>query len=161
IQNLKDQQKDTTKIANMINERLSRSGKNDLQLAKIESEGIERYEIHDGENITRPISQVSTGEKNIISFLYFIFSLEDIENKNNKKKIIIFDDPMNSNDDTMQYLMITELQKIYQGKEPAKFNPSRDYFLCLTHNVHFYLNIQPHGNFKDKNELKKYDKNNF
>lgn len=161
IQNLKDQQKDTTKIANMINERLSRSGKNDLQLAKIESEGIERYEIHDGENITRPISQVSTGEKNIISFLYFIFSLEDIENKNNKKKIIIFDDPMNSNDDTMQYLMITELQKIYQGKEPAKFNPSRDYFLCLTHNVHFYLNIQPHGNFKDKNDLSKYDKNNF
>lgn len=161
IQNLKDQQKDTTKIANMINERLSRSGKNDLQLAKIESEGIERYEIHDGENVTRPISQVSTGEKNIISFLYFIFSLEDIENKNNKKKIIIFDDPMNSNDDTMQYLMITELQKIYQGKEPAKFNPSRDYFLCLTHNIHFYLNIQPHGNFKDKNDLTKYDKNNF
>lgn len=161
IQNLKDQQKDTTKIAKMINERLSRSGKIDLQLAKIESEGIERYEIHDGENTTRPISQVSTGEKNIISFLYFIFSLEDIENTNNKKKIIIFDDPMNSNDDTMQYLMITELQKIYQGKEPAKFNPSRDYFLCLTHNVHFYLNIQPHGNFKDKNDLTKYDKNNF
>ncbi|MXS29375.1 AAA family ATPase [Enterococcus faecalis] len=161
IQNFKAQQKDTTKITNLINERLKKSGKEDLQLVKVEDDGLEKYEVHDGEGKTRSISHISTGEKNIIAFLYFIYSLEDIDNQSGKPKIIIFDDPMNSNDDTMQYLIITELQKLYQGKEISKFNPQDDYFLCLTHNIHFYLNIQPHGNFKDQNGKTKYDKNNF
>lgn len=78
---------------------------------------------------------------------------------------------MNSNDDTMQYLIITELQKLYQGKNREKFNPVSDYFICLTHNAHFYLNVQPQGYFKEKKkdpndetkliEVSKYDKNNF
>lgn len=161
IKELKNQQRDTTKIATLINERLIQSGKADLQLVKIEKDGLERYEIHNGENLTRPISQISTGEKNIIAFLYFIFSLENIERTNSKPKIIIFDDPMNSNDDTMQYLIITELHKLYQGKDREKYNPEKDYFICLTHNVHFYLNVQPAGNYPDKNGKTKYDKNNF
>lgn len=33
--------------------------------------------------------------------------------------------------------------------------------VILTHNVHFYLNVQPHGNFKDDKGRTKYDKNNF
>ncbi|SPT61453.1 Uncharacterized protein conserved in bacteria [Aerococcus viridans] len=161
IQNLKNQQKDTSKIAYLINERLSKSGKRDLKLVKVEEDGFERYEIHNGENNTRPINQVSTGEKNIIAFLYFIFSLDNTETTNTFNKIIIFDDPMNSNDDTMQYLIISELLKLHQGKTLARFNPSEDYFLCLTHNVHFYLNIQPHGSYKDQKGKTKYDKNNF
>lgn len=161
IQELKNQQKDTSKIAVLINKRLEKSGKEDLQLVKIEDNGFEKYEIHDGENKTRLISQISTGEKNIIAFLYFVYSLEDIGNQHKKTKIIVFDDPMNSNDDTMQYLIITELQKLYQGKDRNKYNPEKDYFLCLTHNIHFYLNIQPQGNFKDANKKTKYDKNNF
>lgn len=161
IQELKTQQRDTTKIAKLINERLIQSGKADLQLVNIEKDGLERYEIHNGEELTRPISQISTGEKNIIAFLYFIFSLKNIERTNSKPKIIIFDDPMNSNDDTMQYLIITELHKLYQGIDREKFNPQKDYFICLTHNVHFYLNVQPAGNYKDKNGKTKYDKNHF
>ncbi|HCB4279990.1 TPA: AAA family ATPase, partial [Listeria monocytogenes] len=141
IQELKNQQKDTSKIAQLINERLKKAGKDDLQLKKIENDGFERYEIQDGENEVRSINKISTGEKNIIAFLYFIYSLEDIENQKNKPKIIIFDDPMNSNDDTMQYLIITELQKLYSGIDKNKFNHEKDYFLCLTHNVHFYLNV--------------------
>ncbi|EAD5716630.1 TPA: AAA family ATPase [Listeria innocua] len=161
IQELKNQQKDTSKIAQLINKRLKKSGKEDLQLRKIEDGGFERYEIKDGENEVRSINKISTGEKNIIAFLYFIYSLEDVENQKNKPKIIIFDDPMNSNDDTMQYLIITELQKLYSGTDRNKFNHEKDYFLCLTHNVHFYLNIQPHGNHKDSKGRTKYDKSNF
>ncbi|EAC3326625.1 TPA_asm: AAA family ATPase, partial [Listeria monocytogenes] len=161
IQELKNQQKDTSKIAQLINERLKKAGKDDLQLKKIENDGFERYEIQDGENEVRSINKISTGEKNIIAFLYFIYSLEDIENQKNKPKIIIFDDPMNSNDDTMQYLIITELQKLYSGIDKNKFNHEKDYFLCLTHNVHFYLNVQPHGNHKDSKGRTKYDKSNF
>ncbi|WP_165450077.1 AAA family ATPase, partial [Lactiplantibacillus mudanjiangensis] len=33
--------------------------------------------------------------------------------------------------------------------------------VIMTHNVHFYLNVPPHGAFKDENGKTKYDKNNF
>lgn len=121
----------------------------------------------------RGIKQLSTGEKNIIAFLYFIEKLEVINNTDSKKKIIVFDDPMSSNDDTMQYLIIWELQRLYQGKDKKKFLPDRDFLVILTHNVHFYLNVQHYGNFKDKKldkkdpsnpklkVLSKYDRNNY
>ncbi len=87
----------------------------------------------DKETKERDITQLSTGEKNIIAFLYFIEKLNEIEeNGNNKEKVVIFDDPMNSNDDTMQYLIIKELQKLFD--EPFKT-------IILTHNKHFYMNV--------------------
>lgn len=167
---LLQQTRNTSKLAENINTKLRGIGKHNLQLElQKESDEIEYYLVKDLENGVRPIDQVSTGEKNIIAFLYFIESLS--VSKHPGKKIIIFDDPMNSNDDTMQYLIITELQKLYQGKTREKFNPVRDYFICLTHNAHFYLNVQPQGYFKEKKkdpndetkliEVSKYDKNNF
>lgn len=44
---------------------------------------------------------------------------------------------MNSNDDTVQYLIIEELQKLKDKK--IKEN---EIIIILTHNVHFYLNIK-------------------
>lgn len=129
-----------------------------------EDENSGYYHIAEKRNSSvfyRGVSDLSTGEKNIIAFLYFIEKLEEINDTSQLPKIIIFDDPMNSNDDTMQYLIITEMQKIYQGKQQAKYNPNKDYFIVMTHNVHFYLNVPPHGNFKDSNRKTKYDKNNF
>lgn len=163
--------KDTSQSVNNINMKLKGTGKNNLELCLVkEDDTIEHYLIKDGENV-RDISKLSTGEKNIIAFLYFLESLSDIEIHDSKSKIIILDDPMNSNDDTMQYLIITELQKLYQGsKYKDKFNENKDIFVCLTHNAHFYINVQPYGNFKDKKkdketgkiiQISKYDKNNF
>ncbi|MDR3241990.1 MAG: AAA family ATPase [Lactobacillaceae bacterium] len=135
-----------------------------------------------GDKFYRGVKELSTGEKNIIAFLYFIEKLEEVKEGDNLPKIIVFDDPMNSNDDTMQYLIITQLQKLYQGNEKNKYTPGKDYFVLLTHNIHFYLNVQPHGNFVKKiqieldnngepitrkngrqkiQELKKYDLDNF
>src|SRR5262249_33507477 len=56
------------------------------------------------------------------------------------------DDPMTSNDDTMQYLMIGELQNFYRQLSDNNF------FILLTHNCHFYLNVRP-------NRAKKYKQN--
>lgn len=109
----------------------------------------------------RGVKELSTGEKNIIALLYFIEKLEEINNNNNESKVIVFDDPMNSNDAEMQYLIITELQKLYQGKIRKSFDPQKDYIVVMTHNVHFYLNVPPHGAYKDGNGKTKYDKNNF
>lgn len=89
-------------------------------------------------NKLRNVTELSTGEKNIIAFLYFIQKLRDINNPNdNLPKLIIFDDPMSSNDDTMQYLIIEELNNLikYGVKDEDKI-------IILTHNSHFYLNVK-------------------
>lgn len=167
---LLEQTKNTRILANRINKKLTSVGKNNLRLEIVKSDNeIEHYQIMD-ELGTRSIDKISTGEKNIIAFLYFMEQLENSEDK--KNKFIIFDDPMNSNDDTMQYLIITEIQKLYQGKYKNRFNPNNDFFICMTHNAHFYLNVQPQGNIKEKKknpdnptgkliEVSKYDKNTF
>ena len=80
IRDLKTLQRDTSKIVNLINKRLKKSGKKDLELVKVENNGVETYQILDENNQTRSIRQISTGEKNIIAFLYFLYSLEDVEN---------------------------------------------------------------------------------
>lgn len=114
--------------------------------------GQYQIEGHDGK--IRPIIKLSKGEKNIIAFLYFIFSLESVDN-NSKPKIIVLDDPMTSNDDTMQYLMISEIQKLYRGLKEGNI------FILLTHNCHFYLNVRPNTTYtyKENNkEISFYDK---
>ncbi|WP_337993630.1 AAA family ATPase [Lysinibacillus sp. CNPSo 3705] len=160
--------KSTYKFVEIINAKLKKSGKTNLELTLEKDEnGIEHYQIKDKESV-RSIDKLSTGEKNIIGFLYFLESLSDVEKQSDKNKVIVFDDPMNSNDDTMQYMIITEIQKLYTDKYRNKFNSQKDIFVCLTHNAHFYLNVQPQGNFKEpkiidgkKVEISKYDKNYF
>ncbi len=67
----------------------------------------------------------------MLAFLYFIEKLRD----NDNEKYVIFDDPMNSNDDTFQYLIINQLQKLLK-------NIQDDKIIILTHNAHFYLNVK-------------------
>lgn len=84
----------------------------------------------------RDITQISTGEKNIIALLYFIEKLNEINEVRTRNKLIIFDDPMNSNDDTMQYLIIEELTNLIKNLD------KNDKFIVMTHNVHFYINLK-------------------
>ncbi|MDO4689808.1 MAG: AAA family ATPase, partial [Fusobacterium sp.] len=102
-------------------------------------------------NEDREIDQISTGEKNIIAFLYFIEKLNEINEVETRNKLIVFDDPMNSNDDTMQYLIIEELQNLM-----GKFlkNKKNDKVILMTHNVHFYINVK-----YDFDKDKDYEKN--
>lgn len=131
--------KDEEKIAIKINSLLKNMGFSSFELKLINDDSENQkgqYQIkgHDG-NIRR-ITALSKGEKNIIAFLYFMFDLERIDG-DNKPKIVVLDDPMTSNDDTMQYIMIGEIQKYYRKLTEG------NYFLLLTHNVFFYLNVRP------------------
>lgn len=142
-----------------INEKLRLKVQWELDFYEDENSGY--YRVKQGDYY-RSVKKLSTGEKNIIAFLYFIEKLEEVkEKRDDKSKIIVFDDPMTSNDDTMQYIIIWQLQLLYQGKDREKYDSNRDIFVVLTHNIHFYLNVQPHGNFEDKKGRTKYDKNNF
>lgn len=95
----------------------------------------------------RDITQISTGEKNIIALLYFIEKLNEINEVRTRNKLIIFDDPMNSNDDTMQYLIIEELTNLIKNLN------KNDKFIVMTHNIHFYINLK----YKKEN----YNNNTF
>lgn len=94
----------------------------------------------------REITELSTGEKNVIAFLYFIEKLDEIkETPSEKPRVIVFDDPMSSNDDGMQYLIIEELQKLMKRLRKT------DHFILLTHNKHFYINVKYRRSYnKDK-----------
>lgn len=160
IENLKP--KAEMQAVNNINKKLRLAVPWQLDFMENENQEFTGYYkvVQDGES--RSVYQLSDGEKNIIAFLYFIEKLDEIsEDRKKRTKIVIFDDPMTSNDDTMQYLIITELKKLYTNKFITKFNSNKDCFVMLTHNAHFYLNTPPEGAYKDDNGKTKYHKNNF
>lgn len=123
-----------------------------FRLEKISNQ--HNYIVKNIDGTTRPVSTLSKGEKNIVAFLWFIKNLENIELNNNKKKIVIFDDPMDSNDDVMQYIMLSELSKLtdmFRSKKIIENNNNNNIvqLFIFTHNAHFYMNIKenlPHGN---------------
>ena len=130
------QTKNEEEVAKRINSLLIANGVESFSLRLVNDEDgqLGQYKVLGHNNVERDISQLSKGEKNIIGFLYFALSLESNHN-DDRPKIIVFDDPMTSNDDSMQYLMATELQKIYE-------NLNEDYFVLLTHNGLFYINAR-------------------
>ena len=136
--NLISQTKNEEQIAKRINDCLASTGATSFTLELIE-EDIEgqkgQYQILGHNGTIRAITELSKGEKNIIAFLYFAFSLEE-PNTQGKNKIVVLDDPMTSNDDTMQYLMMIEAQKLYEQLSDG------DFFILMTHNCHFYLNVR-------------------
>ena len=139
--------KNTEILANNINKKIK--GTVNFRLCRNKEEsGREFYEIKEkidgGEEITRPITKLSDGEKNIIAFLYFIESLNEL-GKKDREKIIVFDDPMTSNDDTMQYLIISEIENIVKSicsnkKDKNIKMENKNNLILLTHNTHFYRN---------------------
>lgn len=135
------QTKDEERIAKEINTLLTNMGVASFSLTLIENDDENQkgqYQIKGQDDKIRPITHLSKGEKNIIAFLYFVLSLESVD-RNNTSRVIVLDDPMTSNDDTMQYLMIGEIQKLYENLE------ADSYIIILTHNCHFYLNVRPFG----------------
>lgn len=148
INKLQSQTKSEELLAKNINERLKNKVSFELEYCKQEP-NIGYYHVkclRSGNR--RDITQLSAGEKNIIAFLYFIEKLEELieEEQEKKGRIIVFDDPMTSNDDSMQYLIVDELQELMKNLKDS------DKFILLTHNNHFYLNVE---------HSKKYNKNNY
>lgn len=139
INKLEAQTKNEKKLVENINKKIKHYTSFEL-VHKEDTEGEGFYSVKClRTNEDRDIAQISTGEKNIIALLYFIEKLNEINEAETRDKLIIFDDPMNSNDDTMQYLIIEELQKLM--RELLKNNKD-DKFILMTHNVHFYINVK-------------------
>lgn len=136
LDNLKKQSVDEGLAAHIINEKLQQLGNQSFTLVEVkDTDQKGQYTIKGVDNQQRSIDTLSTGEKNIVAFLWFISSLEENSENSSESKIIIFDDPMTSNDDTCQYLIISELQQLIKKN-------TTDQLFILTHNIHFYLNTR-------------------
>ncbi|UXR50037.1 AAA family ATPase [Staphylococcus simulans] len=136
LKELISQTVDESKAADNINKLLTRLGNQSFKLINVkDDEQKGQYNIKGYNDEFRDIETLSTGEKNIVAFLWFISKLEETDIQIKDNTIIIFDDPMNSNDDTVQYLIITELQRLLKNIR------ERQIFI-FTHNIHFYINAR-------------------
>lgn len=136
-----DMTKEVTTVTN-INQFLKGLGSHSFSLDHIKSPDGQKgqYRVLDTNGNERSVQTLSDGEKNIVAFLWFMDSLEGelAEEQIEKEQIVIFDDPMNSNDDSCQYLMIGIIQKFYRKeRHPQLF--------LMTHNTHFYLQVTPNS----------------
>lgn len=130
--------KNETQAADNINKLIGSLGDDSFKLEHVLIENNQKglYRIKDRNGKERSLKSLSTGEKNIVSFLWFMYHLYDVDDENNKEKVVLFDDPVNSNDDSSQYLIMGEIQElISQENKPQIF--------ILTHNNHFFLQIKP------------------
>lgn len=141
---------DQIQAASLINKLLCDLGNEnfllDLESGPEEQNGSYFVKDHDGNK--RNIRTLSTGEKNILAFLYFIYSLDNLEMATDKEKIVILDDPMTSNDDNTQYLMISIIERIRE-------TPNHSQFFLLTHNTFFYIQSRP-GHPKYQNNTQNF-----
>ncbi len=134
--NLISQTIDESIAAERINKSLRSLGNHSFQLDLVSGEQKGQYRIKTIDDSTRDVDTLSTGEKNIVSFLWFLADLDNPSKMSEKPQVIVFDDPMNSNDDTTQYLIISYLQDLI-----TNLSEYRQLFI-LTHNIHFYLNVR-------------------
>lgn len=115
LNKLREQTVDVGKAAKNINKCLRGLGNQSFSLTEVDDEFQNgQYQIKNSSGSIRDVNTLSTGEKNIVAFLWFMFDLKDSKKKNHKEMVVIFDDPMNSNDDNTQYLIIGFLQQFYR-----------------------------------------------
>ena len=148
LKSLYEETKDESAIANMINETLVSNNYSSFTLKLAKDKAFDQsgqYNVIGRNGIERNITELSTGEKNAVAILYFLYSLEAEIKKSPKSPIVaVIDDPVNSNDDTMQYMIMSEIKKICDKDAFKKKNK----IIILSHNTHFFINIRPYGSAK-------------
>ena len=148
LKSLYNETRDESAIANMINDTLASNKHSSFTLKLVKDDTFDQsgqYNVIGRNGTERNITELSTGEKNIVAILYFLYSLEaGIEKDSNSSAIIVIDDPVNSNDDTMQYMIMSEIKKLC---EKDIFN-NKSKLIILSHNTHFFINIRPYGSIK-------------
>lgn len=147
--------KSEEKLAKEISELLKTLSEISFTLELVEEEGEAKgqYKILGDNGEFRNITEISEGEKNIIGFLYFMKSINDPDDPNNDPKIIILDDPMTSNDNTYQYLILGLIKQFYGNFNTKGLMNSDDMLFIFTHSTYFYINVCPFSkNYKMKQE---------
>lgn len=129
---------------NKINKLLNAQEKRSFKLVRVASQTRETngyYTVQDVFGNRRTLLDLSTGEKNLIAFLYFYYLVTSrIENK--VPSVIVIDDPITSNDDQSSFLIITLIQRLLFTIEDCNKEQYRYQIFTFTHNSGFYLNVK-------------------
>lgn len=144
LSKLKTQTRSEEEAATRINNLLGLLGDKRFKLVLPPlNKGVSGYytiEGQDGER--RPVSALSTGEENLIAFLYF-FYLVEAKLSNEEPLVAIIDDPVTSNDDQSMFLIVTMIQNLFfKAKELNTSGNRKLQIFVLTHNSSFYINLK-------------------
>lgn len=144
ISNLKSQTRSEQEAVARINDLLGLLGNKRFKLALAENDSSPSgfYTIEDVFGARRSVTALSTGEQNLIAFLYFFYLVESKIDEEGDLTVII-DDPVTSNDDQSMFLIVTMIQNLFF--RTRELNDSRQGKLqafVLTHNSSFYLNLK-------------------
>lgn len=133
-----------TQAAKEINRLVRNLGDESFSLHTIKCGNQQKglYQIVGRDNKPRSLKTLSTGELNLLAFLWFRYHLDDVKDTDTRQRVIIFDDPVNSNDDNSQYLILAEIHDLIRNNQD-------DQFFIFTHNNHFYVQIRP-SSYKNK-----------
>ncbi|WP_419155463.1 AAA family ATPase [Weissella minor] len=143
VSNLIEESSDEKEAVDDINKILKSLGNDSFKLEYVSNPQLElkgQYKVRGlNDDQIRSIHMLSTGELNLIAFLWFVSDLRSkILKRGNDNLVVVFDDPMNSNDDTSQYIMISELNRLM--RDDLK---SESQTFILTHNIQFYAQLKP------------------
>lgn len=152
IKELKDSKSNTKDFANHISEILSMLGVN-LKLEVLNDDYIIKQSIT---NEKLQLNDISEGEQNLLSLLYFYYELfEDKEQKNLKSSIdlIVIDDPISSVDDINKMYILALVKKICEldGIQLFIFTHVWDDFCDICYNKADKLNT-PYGFYEIKKD---------
>lgn len=150
VKELEDKQSEYTDFMNFLNDILESLG---IQIKLILSE--ENYYLqHSIEKSDLTIDDISEGEKNLLSLLYFYFELyTDNEQKQLNKAIdlIVVDDPISSLDDSNKFYVLEIIKKIIDETDPQVFvlTHSWDDFCQITYKIKSNQNAKLLEIYKD------------
>ncbi|WP_183410804.1 AAA family ATPase [Lacticaseibacillus paracasei] len=106
IAKLRSQTQSEEEAVTRINHLLGLLGNKQFKLVcPTVNQGVSGYYTIEGKNgIQRSVLELSTGEKNLIAFLYF-FYLVEARISDAEPVVIVIDDPVTSNDDQSMFLV--------------------------------------------------------
>lgn len=144
IAELRSQTQSEEEAVTRINHLLGLLGNKQFKLVcPTVNQGVSGYYTIEGKNgIQRSVLELSTGEKNLIAFLYF-FYLVEARISDAEPVVIVIDDPVTSNDDQSMFLIITLIQNLlFQTKNINADGNRKLQIIVLTHNSSFYINLK-------------------
>ena len=150
IKELLDKQSEYIDFMNFLNNSLESLG---IQI-KLTLKEENYYLKHTIEELELTIDDISEGEKNLLSLLYFYFELySDVKQKKLKEviKLIVVDDPISSLDDANKFYVLEIVKKILDEKTPQIFvlTHSWDDFCQITYKLKNNSNVKLLEIYKD------------
>ena len=136
IRELKDKQSEYIDFMNFLNDILKSLG---IQI-KLTLHENNYYLQHNIEGCALKVDDISEGEKNLLSLLYFYFELYN-DNQQEKFKenidLIVVDDPISSLDDANKFYVLELIKKLLIEKKPQifVFTHSWDDFCQITYRM--------------------------